>query len=114
MILPESKSRQTSKVDSYDPDKMIFYNRNGGGAKIFFKKVKESGMKDAYWVANDITTCEEGKCLTVSHYIRRRGVVRYDFLFVDNNFSITKCNYDYEGAIKAGSDHALIEADIQT
>ena len=85
-----------------------------GMLKIFFKKVKESGMKDAYVVANDITTCEEGKCLTVSHYVRRRGVVRYDFLFVDNNFSITKCNYDYEGAIKAGSDHELIEADIQT
>ena len=33
------------------------YNENGGGAKTFFKKVKESGMKDAYVVANDITTC---------------------------------------------------------
>lgn len=102
------------KVDSYDLDKMIFYNENGGGAKTFFKKVKESGMKDAYVVANDITTCEEGKCLMISHNVRRRGVVRYDFLFVDNNISITKCNYDYDGAIKAGSDHALIEADIRT
>lgn len=102
------------KVDSYDLDKMIFYNENGGGAKTFFKKVKESGMKDAYVVANDITTCEEGKCLMISHNVRRRGVVRYDFLFVDNNISITKCNYDYDGAIKAGSDHALVEADIQT
>lgn len=33
---------------------------------------------------------------------------------VDNDISITKCSYDYDGAIKAGSDHALIEADIQT
>lgn len=69
---------------------------------------------NAYVVANDITTCEEGKCLMISHNVRRRGVVRYDFLFVDNNISITKCNYDYDGAIKAGSDHALIEADIRT
>ena len=65
------------------------------------------------WRRN-ITTCEEGKCLMISHNVRRRGVVRYDFLFVDNNISITKCNYDYDGAIKAGSDHALIEADIRT
>lgn len=25
------------KVDSYDLDKMIFYNENGGGAKTFFR-----------------------------------------------------------------------------
>ena len=27
---------------------------------------------------------------------------------------LIKCNYDYEGGIKAGSGHALIEADIHT
>ena len=101
-------------VDSYDIDKMIFYNRNGAGAKTFFKTVKELNMQDAYVIANNITTCEEGKCLTVSHNVRRRGTVRYDFLFVSKNISIIKCDYDYEGAVEAGSDHALIEADIQT
>lgn len=92
---------------------MIFYNRNGAGAKTFFKTVKELNMQDAYVTANNITASEEGKCLTVSHNVRRRGSVRYDFLFVSNNISIIKCNYDFEGAVKAGSDHALIEADIQ-
>ena len=101
------------KVDSYDLDKMIFYNENGGGAKTFFKKVKESGMKDAYVVANDITTCEEGKCLMISHNVRRRGAVRYDFLFVNKNSLIIECDYNYEDAIMTGSDHALIEAYIK-
>lgn len=100
-------------VDSYDVDKMVFYNRNGAGAKTFFKTVKELNMQDAYVTANNITTCEEGKCLTISHNVRGRGAVRYDFLFVSHNISIIKCNYDYDGGIMAGSDHALIKAEIQ-
>lgn len=99
-------------IDSYDIDKMIFYNRNGAGAKTFFKTVKELGMQDAYVIANNITTYEEGKCLVVSHNVRRRGPVRYDFLFVNKKIEVMKCNYNYEDALKAGSDHALIEAII--
>lgn len=99
-------------VDSYDIDKMLFYNRNGVGAKTFFKTVKELNMQDAYVIANNIITCEEGKCLTVSHNVRRRGPVRYDFLFVNKNIKIIKCDYNYEDAVKSGSDHALIEAII--
>lgn len=75
-------------VDSYDLDKMIFYNRNGVGAKTFFKKVKELSMKDAYVAANNITKCEEGKCLTVSHNVRRRGVVRYVFYLLTRIFQL--------------------------
>lgn len=101
-------------VDSYDIDKMFFYNRNGAGAKTFFKTVKELNMQDAYVTANNITACEDGKCLIVSHNVRRRGTVRYDFLFVNRNIKIINCNYIYDDAVKAGSDHALIEADIQT
>lgn len=100
-------------VDSYDIDKMTFYDRNGTGAKIFFKKVKELEMYDAYVVANSITTCKDGKCLTISHNVRRRGAVRYDFLFVNKNSLIIECDYNYEDAIMTGSDHALIEAYIK-
>ena len=100
-------------VDSYDIDKMVFYDKNGAGAKTFFNKIKELRMLDAFVTANNITTCEEGKCLVVSHNVRRRGSVRYDFLYVNKDLEIIKCNYDYEGALKAGSDHALIETSIQ-
>lgn len=100
-------------VDSYDIDKMTFYDRNGTGAKNFFKKVKELEMYDAYVVANNITTCKDGKCLTISHNVRRRGAVRYDFLFVNKNSLIIECDYNYEDAIMTGSDHALIEAYIK-
>ena len=93
--------------------KMTFYDRNGTGAKNFFKKVKELEMYDAYVVANNITTCKDGKCLTISHNVRRRGAVRYDFLFVNKNSLIIECDYNYEDAIMTGSDHALIEAYIK-
>ncbi len=99
-------------VDSYDIDKMGFYNKNGVGAKTFFKTVKELNMQDAYVAENNITTCEEGKCLAVSYNVRRRGVVRYAFLFCSKDIQIIKCNYDYDGAVRAGSDHALIGAVI--
>ena len=100
------------KIDSYDVDKMEFYE-NGNGAGGFFRSTKRKGLVDAYVKANNITECEEGKYLTTSHIVRRKGPVRYDFLFINNNMDILSCDYLYEESIKADSDHALIVARIE-
>ena len=48
--------------------------------------------------------------LTTSHIIKRRNKkVRYDFLFINRQkFSDYSCEYEYDGAVGAGSDHAAI------
>lgn len=46
------------------------------------------------------------------HNIRRKGAVRYDFLFVQDTYSVESLIYNYDEAIAAGSDYAIIVADI--
>jgi endonuclease/exonuclease/phosphatase family metal-dependent hydrolase len=38
---------------------------------------------------------------------------RFDYIFVSSDFDVRQCRYDYEGATKAGSDHAFVEARIR-
>ena len=99
------------QIDSYDIEKMKFFD-NGKGAKIFFHEVKNKGLCDTFVKYKNIADCEEGKPITVSHNIKRKGAVRYDFLFSNNDFTITSCEYLYDKAIKAGSDHVAIVAEF--
>ncbi len=99
------------QIDSYDIEKMKFFD-NGKGAKIFFHEVKNKGLCDTFVKYKNIADCEEGKPITVSHNIKRKGAVRYDFLFSNNDFTITSCEYLYDKATKAGSDHAAIVAEF--
>lgn len=69
------------QVDHYDMTQMQFFD-NGPGAKHFFDEMVDIGLTDAYVRFNGIEGYEEGKPLTKSHNIRRKGAVRYDFLFV--------------------------------
>lgn len=47
--------------------------------------------------------------LTVHILKEEKKKVRYDFLFVnDDLFNDYNVSYDYDGAVKAGSDHAAI------
>lgn len=98
--------------DSFDIEKMIFFD-NGNGAKTFFNTIKQIGLIDTYVKFNNIQTKNDNQPITVSHHIKRRGNVRYDFLFSNNKFTIKSCKYKYEESIAAGSDHALIVADFQ-
>ena len=100
------------EMDSHDIEKMKFYNQNGHGAVGFFRWVKTCGLLDSYVTANNITESEEGKCLTTSYHVNRKGNVRYDFLFVNQNINIGSCKYLYEEAIEATSDHALIVSNV--
>ena len=101
------------KIDSYDIEKMEFYNENGYGAVGFFRCMRACGLLDSYVVANGITECEEGKCITVSFHVNRKGDVRYDFLYVKSGIQVLSCKYLYKEAIEATADHALIVAQLQ-
>ena len=99
------------QFDHYDMQKMKFFD-NGPGAKHFFDEMVNIGLTDAYVRANAIDNYEEGKPLTQSHNIRRKGAVRYDFLFAKDTYSVNSLVYNYKDAVAAGSDHAIIVGDI--
>ncbi len=100
------------EIDHYDIKQMEFFD-NGPGAKHFFYKIDEIGLVDSFVKFNNITVCEKGVPLAKSHNIRRKGAVRYDFVFVKNSYEIHAMDYYYEDAIKAGSDHALLLCDLK-
>jgi len=100
------------QIDHYDIKQMQFFD-NGPGAKHFFDKIDEIGLVDSFVKHNNITVYENGVPLAKSHNIRRKGAVRYDFIFIKNRFEINLMNYYYEDAIKAGSDHALLVCDLK-
>ena len=101
------------EVDHYQVDKMQFFHQSvkehGTGAELYFKTLNDIGLTDAFTVNYDQSQYVEGEPLAVSHIIKRgKCNKRYDFIFANNKFEISKCEYYYEDAIKAGSDHALI------
>jgi len=85
-------SRKQCYASHYDIKQMEFFD-NGPGAKHFFDKIAEIGLVDSFVKHNNITTCEHGVALTKSHNIRRKGAVRYDFIFVKNSYEIDAMNY---------------------
>lgn len=99
------------QIDHYDIRQMEFFD-NGPGAKNFFNEMADIGLTDAYVQFNGAEGYEKGHPLTKSHNIRRKGAVRYDFLFVSDRYRVDNCSYNYDEAIAAGSDHAIIVSDI--
>ncbi len=100
------------QIDHYDINQMQFFD-NGPGAKNFFSEISSIGLSDAYVKANNINEIVESKYLTKSHNVRRKGAVRYDFIFVRNTFKTLNTSYNYDDAIASGSDHAVIVCDIE-
>lgn len=98
-------------ADHWDISQMVFY-KNGPGAKIFFETMAKIGLVDSYVVANNVTRCLAGLPLATSHHVRKKGDVRYDFLFVRKDIKIYKMEYQFNEATAAGSDHALLLCDV--
>lgn len=99
------------QIDHYIINEMEFFD-NGPGARHFFEELVEIQLIDAYTSAYDVESYVRGTPLTKSHMIRRKGAVRYDFLFVKDSYKIEYMDYKYEEAIAAGSDHAIIISEI--
>lgn len=100
------------QVDHYDMRQMQFFD-NGPGAKHFFDEMADIGLTDAYVRYNGTEGYEEGQPLTKSHNIRRKGAVRYDFLFVRDTYEVEALTYNYDDAVAAGSDHAIIVSELR-
>ena len=98
-------------MDHYQIDKMQFFDKNGNGAKVFFNELSEIGLKDLYSIDFNPKDYVDGQPLAVSHMIKRKGPCRYDFIFGNTDrLDIEKVDYDYEGAVRATADHAMIRA----
>lgn len=100
------------QIDHYDISKMKFFDnyQKGNGCKAFFETMQQNSLIDSFIKNYDISQYADGKCLTTSHIIKRGNKkVRYDFVFINNDkIKDYLCEYDYNGAISAGSDHAAI------
>ena len=99
------------QFDHYDINKIKFFD-NGPGAKIFFNEIIDLRLVDAYVKCNGVDSFVEGQPLIKSHNIRRKGAVRYDFLFINDDFNVNDCSYYYDEAVTAGSDHAVIVVNV--
>lgn len=105
------------QYDHYEISKMKFFDNynNGNGCKTFFETIQSNGIVDSFVKDYNIEEFVDGEYLKTSHIIKRGNKkVRYDFLFV-NNTRITNyhCMYDYDNAIRAGSDHAAVIVDVE-
>jgi len=98
--------------DHYEVSKMQFFDNynKGNGCKTFFETMQMNGLVDSFVKDYNTDNYVEGEYLTTSHVIKRGNKkVRYDFVFVNaNKFKNYCCTYDYENAVKAGSDHAAV------
>ena len=99
--------------DHYDIEKMNFFSQfpkeNGSGARTFFTALIDTGLVDTYSVNYDSDNYVEEEPLVMSHYISKGNQrKRYDFIFMNKTVSVARCEYMYNEAVKAGSDHALI------
>ena len=99
------------QFDHYDINKMKFFD-NGPGAEIFFNEIIDLRLVDAYVKCNGVDSFVEGQPLIKSHNIHRKGAVRYDFLFINDDFNVNDCSYYYDEAVTAGSDHAVIVVNV--
>ena len=99
------------KFDHYDISQMEFFD-NGFGAKNFFNEIIEIGLTDTYARLYDTKDYVSGQPLTKSHYIRKKGAVRYDFLFTRKTYNVNYCLYNFDDAAASGSDHAIIVSEL--
>ena len=100
------------QIDHYDVCKMKFFDnyQRGNGCKAFFETMQQNSLVDSFVKHYDRSNFVEGEYLTTSHVIKRGNKkVRYDFLFInEEKINDYLCEYEYDNAVNAGSDHAMI------
>lgn len=105
------------RIDGYSAEEMTFFKQRSrdNGAPTFFRTLEECGLRDSLIRNVDTSRPIEGRCITCSHVIRsNKDKVRYDFVYLNGSrFIDYSCRYDYDGAVKAGSDHAAITVDMK-
>ncbi len=121
------------KVDHPDPELVRTYSHTGDrrlhgarGDDVMFGGRPEHQLSDAYrrWLQQNpgllqaTAVAQPAGPLAVSHYEsvplhHGRAPRRFDAIWVSREFVVEHVRYDYDGAVAAGSDHALVLADVQ-
>lgn len=122
----------TPEVDHPEPDKVRTHWHTGSstlrgrtGDDVTFGGRPHHRLHDAYrrWLNDDparmqaVALERPSGPLAVSHHTGRRrsgpGVPRrYDSLWISPEIAISNITYNYENAIAAGTDHALLTAEL--
>ncbi len=96
--------------DHFHVHEMTFFDNKdkGDGARTFFIGMIEQGLSEAYSASPDA----DKEALPYSHCLRTIKK-RYDFIFLNEAlFQINNLTYDYDGAKRSGSDHAIVASDV--
>jgi endonuclease/exonuclease/phosphatase family metal-dependent hydrolase len=117
------------KIDHHDLDQVEFFDQLGDKGQ-FAGYILGAGdvhdLKDAYrlwlsWNRKDYQRVKEGQSesedlesypLAVSHVLTGGKKKRYDYIMVSPHFKVSNITYRYEDAVRYGSDHAVVVADL--
>jgi len=99
------------EVDHYEIRGMKFFEQNGEGAGIFFRALDNLGLKDSKTINYDIDSFVYGEPLDVSFMVNGIKPMRYDFVFVSDKVRVSDVVYDYDGAVAATADHAVVRVE---
>jgi len=103
------------KVDAVNPKDNEYFNQAGDKgiyAKQLFEPKGTHSLNDAYrlYTKNNKPSILASP-LAVSHKVAGGAERRYDYIFL-SKFQVSNIEYRYNESIEAGSDHALVVADI--
>lgn len=105
------------KIDHYDIREMEFWEQSkseaGSGARAFFEEIVSLDMVDTFAVNYNKEQYIEGKPLAVSFIVNpRKTERRYDFIFAKKDYEVSAIGYLYNESVAAGSDHAMVVAEL--
>jgi len=117
------------KIDHYNLEHTEFFDQKGDkgqAASYVLGSNPSHELKDAYrsWLVQNPKLLQEIKKiqennedllslpLAVSHIAGGKTHKRYDYIFHSNHWKVNQIEYRYHEAIEAGSDHAMVVADL--
>lgn len=119
------------EIDHYDLSLSKFFQKNGDKGKcasLILGANSIHKLEDAYriWLRenesefNRIKEIQENNPenlrkipLATSHIVNGGGKKRYDYIMIPSHWKVKHIEYRYEEAIDAGSDHAIVIADLE-
>ena len=118
------------KIDHIDQNKIEFFDQRGDQGKAAGYILRPEGkhlLQDSYrlWLSKNEqllaqVTKEQQRTdelfstpLAVSHMVAGKIKKRYDYILVTPHWQVKNVTYCYEEAVKHGSDHAIVMAELE-